>query len=170
MQECANQSVFTKAWGYRRGSNWFWGEGGWVKSTEEACTKENGAWHRRPQRGQRPAVCGGPGMGAGWSWKGQASWGECQDMKLEDEPKPVYEGSHRPVFFRGPVTRCPPDGHSSSGKQGNLQVFLYLCIVSSVLLLILSTLITSGKEFIIIPVLWMRNLMLSDLSSSIWLR
>lgn len=74
-------------------------------------------------------------------------------MKLEDEPKPVYEGYHRPVFFRGPVTRCSPDGHSSSGKQGNLQVFLYFCIVSSVLLYTFHSNYIWKREFTAILVL-----------------
>lgn len=89
----------------------------WVKSTEEACMKENRAWCRRWQREQRPGVCGGPAVDAEWCWKGQASWGECQDMKLGDEQKPVYEECHRPLFFRGPFTCCSPDGHSSTGKE-----------------------------------------------------
>ena len=89
---------------------------GWVKGTEEACMKENRAWRRRRQHEQRPGV-GGPAVDSGWSWKGQTSWGECQDMKLRDKQKPVYEECHRPVFFRGPFTCCSPDGHSSTGKE-----------------------------------------------------
>lgn len=38
-------------------------------------------------------MCGGPGMGAGWSLKGQALCWKVPDMKLEDEPKPMYEGT-----------------------------------------------------------------------------
>ena len=55
--------------------------------------------------------------GCGVVLKGAGFWGECQDMKLEEEPKPVDEGCHRPVFFRGPFTGCSPDGHSSLGNK-----------------------------------------------------
>lgn len=105
------------AWGYRRGKNWFGGWGGWVKSPEEACIKERKGLDTGGSSMSRGQVCVKvPGLNEGWSWRGQASWEECQGVKLVEEQEPVYEGCHRFVFFKSPFTRYPPDGHSRTVK------------------------------------------------------
>lgn len=90
------------------------------------------------QRGQRPGVCGGPGMGAGVVLKGAGFVRGVPRHEARGQAKAVYEVPQACVLQRS-VTRCSPlMNFSSSGKQELTGVPLSLhCLFS--LLLILST-------------------------------